>query len=177
MFKKKKHEINLLPETERGESFNKNQLALAAAIVLASILIISGIATFGWYQKQQIASLNRQINNLEAEGKKEVAKTAELIAQTKIILAQYKKFSASHPNFAQKLAAFEKTVPAQVQLNDFSLNNTGKASLSGQAANPELIEAFIAALRADDENIQEVDINSVSKSKDQYAFSVNLVFK
>jgi len=175
--KKKKQEINLLPEAESFQTLSKTPFVISATIILIMIAAVGATFAFGFWQKKAVSQLENEIAKIEAEGKKEVFKTAQLFAQTKKILADYQNFVKDYPDSSQKLAVLEKIVPVSVQLTQVSIENSGKASLGGQAADPNTINDFVAALQNDSTNFKDVNVASVSKEQGKYKFAVNFYFK
>jgi hypothetical protein len=176
-FRKKKQEINLLPESEVPQVISKTPLVFSGIIVLIMILAIGTNFAFGFLQKREIDQMKNDIVKIEAEGKGEVFETAKLFAKTKKILVDYQNFVKSYPDLSQKVFALERVVPVSVQLAQLSIDNAGKASLDGQAANPDVINDFLGALQKDTTNFKDITVTSVSKEQGRYKFAVNFYFK
>ncbi len=174
--RRKRSEINLLPESQRAEPL-WDYLITAAGIVGLALILSLVVFGFNTWQVKQIKSWQQRLDHLQTEGQKEIQKTAVLVAKTKLVLDQYRQFSQSYPNLAEKLTVLESKVPNQVWLNAFTINNRHEANLYGEAPNPILIAELVKALKADSEHIQQVAVTAVTKTGDRYTFSVNLGFK
>ncbi|HEY5600600.1 MAG TPA: PilN domain-containing protein [Patescibacteria group bacterium] len=177
MFKRKKPDINLLPEGDVATHIAKGPIIFSLVLLLGALGIYAGLTFFHSLQVNQINSLTLEVQNFEEVEKQEVFNTAKLLAQTKKTLVDYKNFSQTYFDVGKKLTEFESVVPAQVQLTSLILQNDGKVTLTGVGPNPEVVEAMVTELRNQKEKFENVSVISVAKNLNGYVFSLSFSLK
>ncbi len=153
--------INLLPREERRRRAPTSPLVMLA--VLASAVLVAGLA-FSWYWlHSQIAGLEGQIRQTQAELKRydEIAKQVERYKNEKKILEEkiaiIDRLVAAQSGPVRLIDEVSKALPAEIWLT--SMNRTGKKlDISGIAFSNFSLATFMTNLGKASVYVRNVDL-------------------
>lgn len=174
LFSKKK-ELDLLTAEEIGDSTSNKFLPII-------IFGIINLLVFAIFLVVLITNLASQ-NNLDKIKKDNQTKLSQwrtystLANQVKSIQskdAEYQKFISEYSGLDKKIDKIRSVLPQGVYLTNLTINNLGKVSLSGTAANPDEAYQFRDTLLKD-KGFSTVALDAVAKTGSNYTFTITFL--
>lgn len=146
---------------------------VTCALILILVGLVSvAIFSYSFYQKVSLNNLNKEVSDKTAawQALQGLATDVKNInGKDQIVVATTKKYS----DFQKNLNRIRDLLPEGVVLDSLTINNEGKAVITGTSADAAVVYQFHEVLKEQEDVVNPV-LDSLSKTGEDYNFNISL---